>query len=292
MRPRLEAALAWTYRLTSRAPGSDSLVEIERGVTVRRFVLEWSRFGPEHARTLLRRFPERLALTGRSVLALGRGAGDLGIEVARQGARSVVAMEMADDRLKLSRARLAEERDELPIELRPYRGSLGELGADRFDVVLAADAFRRYGADPSSRHLEELVAEVTAHLVEDGGLFAVAFGPAWKAPYGGGIDSRLPWVHLVLPETVIFAEFRRARPGNRARRFEDIGINRITVARFRRAMRDSGLECVFYATNVGDSRALALVRVATRLPGLEEHLTQNVYGVWRRSLGRRSARER
>jgi hypothetical protein len=190
-------------------------------------------------------------------------------------------MEMADDRLKLSRARIAEEGDQLPIELRPYRGSLGELGAHRFDLVLAADAFRRYGADPSSRHLEELVAEVAAHL-EDGGLFAVAFGPPWKAPYGGGIDSRLPWVHLVLPESVIFDEFRGVRPGNRARSFEDIGINRITVERFRGVMRDSGLECLHFATNVSDRWTMVTMRKLSHLPGLEEYLTQNVHGVWRR----------
>ena len=38
-------------------------------------------------------------------------------------------------------------------------------------------------------------------------VFAVAFGPPWKAPYGGGVDSKLPWAHLVFPERVIFEEF-------------------------------------------------------------------------------------
>jgi hypothetical protein len=284
MRPRLKAALARTYRLTSRAAGSDSPVEIEPGVTVRRFVLEWSRSGPDEAYATLRRLGEWIDLEGASVLALGRGAGDLGIEAARQGARSVLALDMANDRLKLSLARLGEERDnDLAVELRPYRGHLGELGGTRFDLVLAADAFRRYGANPSSRHLEELIAEVPAHL-EEGGRFAVAFGPPWKAPYGGGIDSRLPWAHLIVPETLIFDEFRRARPGNQAKSFDDIGINRITVARFRRTMRDSGLECVWYATNVSERWAAGPVRVVSRLPRLEEYLTQNVYGIWRRPI--------
>jgi len=72
------------------------------------------------------------------------------------------------------------------IELMPFSGSLDELEADRFDRVVADDAFRRYGASRSTRHVEQQVADVAAHL-EDGGLF----------------DG-----------------FRRVRPGNRARTTE------------------------------------------------------------------------
>jgi hypothetical protein len=84
---------------------------------------------------------------------------------------------------------------------------------------------------------------------------------------------------------VLFEEFRRARPGNSARTFDDVGVNRITLGRFRTAMRESGLELVDVATNVGDSRAVALARTLARLRPLEEYVTQNAYGVWRRSSG-------
>jgi hypothetical protein len=110
----------------------------------------------------------------------------------------------------------------------------------------------------------------------------VGFSPPWKAPYGGGGDTRLPWAHLLFPESLIFEEYRRVRSGNRARRFEDIGFNKITVARFRQAMSESGLECLSLRTNVSESRAIKAMRALALIPPLEEYLTENVYGVWRR----------
>jgi SAM-dependent methyltransferase len=281
LRPATEKLLRAILRASSRLVGSDELVEFEPGVTVRRFVLEWSRSGPEEARRILDRLPAVVELEGRSVLTLGRGAGDLEIEVARRGARRVVAVDMAGDRLKLTRARLDRDEAELPVKALGYAGDLAVLSGERFEVVLAIDAFRQYGAAPPSRHVEARVQDMAAH-VADGGLLAVAFGPPWKSPYGGGTDSRPPWIHLVVPEPILFEEFRRARPGNRARTFDDVRINRITLARFRQAMRDSGLDPVHLATNVGESPQMALLRLLARLPPLEEYVTQNAYGVWRR----------
>ncbi|MEO8092007.1 MAG: methyltransferase domain-containing protein [bacterium] len=281
MGPRVRKAVARAYRLTTRPPGLEEMVEVQPGLTVPRFVLEWSKHGPEEARAFLGCVPGFVELDGKSVLALGRGGADLGIEVARRRARRVVAVDMAARRMKLTEARIEEEEEaRLPVEIRPFAGSLAELGDERFDVVLAADAFRRYGAERSSRHLEELVGEMSAHL-EEGGLLAVGFSPPWKSPFGGSGDSRVPWAHLVFPESVIFEEFRRVRSGNRAQTFDDIGINRITVARFRRAMNESSLKCLCFETNVRQSRAAPAMRALSRLKPLEEYFTLNAYGVWR-----------
>jgi hypothetical protein len=51
-------------------------------------------------------------------------------------------------------------------------------------------------------------------------------------------------------------------------------------------MRESGLELVHEATNVGNGRAMALARALARVRPLEEYVTQNAYGVWRRSGAR------
>jgi predicted RNA methylase len=282
MRPRIRKAVARAYRLTTRppAPGADEPVEVEPGFTVPRFVLEWSRSGPEDARVFLARLPTVVELEGRSVLALGRGAADLGVEVAGRRPRRVIAIDMVTDRMRLAQVRLAEGA-RLPVEFRPFRGSFAELGDTRFDVVLAMEPFRRYGAERSSRHVEELVTEMSSH-VPGRGLLAVGFSPPWKAPHGGGGDSRLPWAHLLFPESVIFEEYRRVRSGNRARRFEDVGFNRITLARFRQAMSESGLECLSLRTNVSESRAVKAMRALALIPPLEEYFTENVYGVWLR----------
>jgi predicted nicotinamide N-methyase len=282
MPPGVGRALARAYRLTTRPPdpSADEAVEVRPGVTAPRFVLEWSQSGLEEARALLAHFPTFVEPEAKSVLAIGRGAGDLGLEVAHRGARRVVAVDMALRRMRLSAIKL-EERGPLPVEIKPFTGTLSGLGDERFDLAIAADAFRSYGASPSSRHLEVLIDELARRL-EHGGLLALRFGPPWKAPFGGDGDSRLPWAHLLFPETVIFDEFRRVRRGSEARSFEDIGINRVSLARFRQAMRESDLECLYFASNVGKSRAVAALRMLSRIKPLEEYFTQNVYGVWRR----------
>ncbi len=131
-----------------------------------------------------------------------------------------------------------------------------------------------------------MVRDMAERLV-DGGLLAIGFGPLWKAPYGGHIDVRVPWVHLVFPEEVIFDEFRRTRPpGYTARTFEEgTGVNRMTLARFRAVMEASGLEQRRLDTNVGTSRAFKGMRAIQRVPGLREYGTQNAYGIWRRPAG-------
>src|SRR5215207_7076904 len=218
MRVRIRRGVARAYRLTCRAPGSEEIVEVRPGLTVRQFVLDWSRSGPAEARGFLDRLPEFIDLDAKSVLTVGLGAGDLGVEVARRHARRVVAVDKVPERMKLTVARLQDERTKLPVEIRPYAGGLTNVGDERFDVVLAADALRRSAADPPGRHIASLLEAMVGRLV-DGGLLAIKWASPWKSPYGGFIDSRMSWAHLVFPESVIFDEFRRVRPGSDVRAF-------------------------------------------------------------------------
>jgi SAM-dependent methyltransferase len=210
---------------------------------------------------------------------LGRGAGDLAIEAARHGAARVTAIDMALYRMQLAEAKL--EAETLPVRISRFRGELAPPGDEPVDLVLASQCFSGYWAEASNGRLESLVEEMSRPL-RQGGLLAIEFRPPWKAPFGGAAGSRMPWAHLIFPESVIFDEFRRVRPDSTAHSFADIGINKVTVASFRRAMAASGLECLYLRTNVGDRRLAATIRVLANLPPLREYLTQNIYGVWRR----------
>ena len=276
--------LARVYRLTTRPvdPSADEPVCVRPGLTVPKFVLEWSRHGPAEAKGVLRRLGDHGDPQGRSVLVVGRGAADLGIEVANRGATEVIALEMAGARLDLSQARLEGGATSGRVDVRRFQGSLAELEERRFGLILAVNAFRRYGASPSSRHLETLLDEIAGRLEPDG-LLAVEFIAPWKSPFGGGGDSRLPWAHLLFPESVIFEEFRRVRADSDARTFGDIGINKITVERFRRALAHSGLVPVWVARNRGERRILSVLRALARVRVLEESLTLSIHGVWRRA---------
>ena len=87
------------------------------------------------------------------------------------------------------------------------------------------------------------------------------------------------------------AERRRFRPGEDARRFEEIkgGLNRMTLGRFRAVMAESGVEPSYLALNATAEAStrtrralLGVMRLLGRIPGLREYFAFSVHSVWRR----------
>lgn len=277
------------YRLVAIPPPPEDEVEVEPGVTVPRYLVSDPEFARGEALAFLNRLPEELDVEGKSVLDVGCGTGELCLELAQRGASRVLGIDLGDA-VKLAIAERHEERSPLPVEFRRYEGDLRELDDERFDVVVSKDCFEHYGAIPGSPSAEQMVIDMGDRLT-DGGLLAIGFGPLWKAPFGGHIGVRLPWAHLIFPEEIVFDEFRRARPpGKTARTFEEGAlVNRMTLERFRRLTRDSGLQLVGMRTNVSQNPVVGGLRVLARFPPFEEYCTQNVYGIWRRPEGWSSA---
>jgi SAM-dependent methyltransferase len=225
---------------------------------------------------LFRRFGERLDLKGLSVLDFGCGRGPTCIYAALNGACRVVGVDINADHIDYARRKLASDYPQLAdrIEYKLTEGGLAELGGEQFDLVVSQNAFEHY-ADP-----EQAVVEIRRALRERGRLVA-AFAPAWKAPTGGHLTiTRFPWAHLVFPEEVVMEQVRRLIPRDQVWGYEERGLNRMTVKRFRRIMAGSGLECLFFATNVSERPAMKLMRAAARIPGCAEYFTHNVYSIW------------
>ena len=247
--------------------------------------MQYAEAGPGEAVRFLSRTPSWFDPRDKAVLDVGCGTGALCVELARRGAKRVVGVDVAADAVRLARARLAASDHPERVAYRVYGGDPAELGDERFDIVVCKDAFHRFGGpgrpDPDAMFLR------MACLLRDGGLLVIGFAPLWRAPYGGQIESRVPWAHIIFPESIIFEKYRRDRPpGRTARTFEEgFGLNRMTLARFRRIADASGMERLHLATNVSDRRAVRSMRALARLPALEEYFTQNVYGVWRRPPG-------
>lgn len=285
MRPLAWRAAAAACRAVSRPPLPEEVVEVAPGTSFPGYIVHYGEAGPPEAEAFFRRMPGWLDLRGKSVLDIGCGLGAVCIEAARRGARRVLGVDTGRPGIEYARWRLRQERESAPIEFRVYDGDPDQIGGERFEVVISKDSFERYHLRPPV-HDFEAMAERIADRLTAGGLLATRLGPLWKAPYGGHIDSWLPWAHLLFPEEVIFDRYRETRPGKTARTFDEgVGVNRLTLSRFRAVMEATRLERLHFATNVGESRAIATMRRLSRLPGLEEFFTQNVYGVWRRPVG-------
>lgn len=235
-------------------------------------------YDEESTRRFLSRFGRELDFRGKSVVDVGCGTGVLCVEAAKRGSRHVVGLDVQP--IDPAVAYLHERHPDLAERVSFVRtdGSLSEVTEERFDLVLSKDSFEHY------REPERVLSELVAMLAP-GGELAIGFGPLWKSPLGGHITymTRLPWAHLLFPESVIMAERKRFRPEEDATCFADVrgGLNKMTLARFRSLMERSGLECVSWATNVSEHPAVRAMKIFTRVPPLREYFTNSVFTIWR-----------
>lgn len=173
---------------------------------------------------------------GKRVLDYGCGFGHDAVAIARCGAKFVVGIDI-QERLLGSARSLAE------VSGVSDRCSFSSSTTEKFDVVISITAFEHFG-DPAAalHHMRESLMP--------GGVVLIAFGPTWFHPYGGHFFNFFPWAHLVFTEKAIL-RWRADFIQDGAARYEDItgGLNRMTVRRFEKLVRSSGLafqsfECV------------------------------------------------
>jgi SAM-dependent methyltransferase len=221
------------------------------------------------------RLPE-LKLQGRSALDYGCGLGNTCVALAQRGARRVLGVDIQS--VDEARAHVAKAYPELAdrIEFRQV-ASAEEIADERFDLVLSKNTFEHV-ADPA-----RYVADMAGLLAPGGGL-VIGFSPFWKSPYGGHLDfmTKLPWSHLLFPESVILRERKRYRPDEDPSCFEEVrgGMNRMRPATFESIMRDAGLEPTYYEINRNERPIARALNAFSRLPGIGEYFTFSVHSIW------------
>ena len=182
------------------------------------------------------RFPDlRRLVEGRRVLDFGCGEGMQAVALAREGAGLVVGVDTNARTLARARERAAGL-GRIAERLRFHMTLPAELRGG-FDVVVSQNAMEHFG-DP-----EGVLREMRDALAP-GGRIILTFGPPWYAPSGSHMHffTRVPWVNLLFAERTVMAVRARFRRDG-ARRYEEVesGLNRMSVARFERVVRASGL---------------------------------------------------
>ena len=112
----------------------------------------------------------------------------------------------------------------------------------------------------------------------------IGFGGLWRSPYGGHLMhmTKVPWAHLLFPESVILQERKRFRPNEDPSCFEEIkgGLNRMRLAKFRSVMTQTKLEPTYFDTNRNDRAVGKALNVLSKLPGLEGYFTFSIHSIW------------
>jgi 2-polyprenyl-3-methyl-5-hydroxy-6-metoxy-1,4-benzoquinol methylase len=167
----------------------------------------------------------------RAVLDYGCGHGWQAVAMALNGASRVCGVDIREDLLEQGR-RLAEKyavQDKVQFTSCP---------TDLFDVVISLSAFKHFS------HPEKELAQI-AYLVRPGGLVVISFAEPWYSHSGSHMNDfiRIPWINLLFSEKVVLKVRQRYRDDG-AKRYEDVigGLNRMSVARFKRIILNSGME--------------------------------------------------
>jgi len=237
--------------LASRAPGSE-----DYSTTTASYTLENAL---KFARKTIPEF-ERL-IRDKVVLDFGCGHGWQAVAMQKLGARRVIGVDTQEDRLAHGRA-LAER--EGCSDRVTFSRTVPEDLSGGADVVLSLSAFEHF-ADPAAELLSMRAA------ARSGGLVIVSFAEPWLSPHGSHMVhfTKLPWVNVLFSERTVMQVRARFRDDG-ATRYEEVvmGLNRMTIARFERLIRASGM--TVESLNLFPVKGLPLV---SKVPVLREFLT-------------------
>lgn len=179
----------------------------------------------------------RGTFAGKKVLDFGCGWGNQSVAMFKNGAAKVVGIDIQwlDRSRKLAAEHGCADQVRFVDHLEPE-----ELGS--FDMVLSCSAMEHFD-DPAG-----MVSKMK-DAVKPGGVVIISFAEPWFGPRGSHFDgfSRLPWVNLLFPESVVMrtrAHFR----SDGAKSYEQItgGLNRMSLAKFERIIRNSGMTVQYY----------------------------------------------
>lgn len=214
----------------------------------------------------------RSSIVGRRVLDFGSGVGAQSVALAENGATEVIGVEISDSGRQTG-AELAAQRG-VDGRVR-FVQKIGSDEKGHFDTCISLNSMEHF-SDPQG------VLEEIRSALRPGGRLLLTFAPPWYSPYGAHMAyfTSIPWVHLLFPERAVMAVRGRYR-NDGAQRYEDVtgGLNRMSLAKFERLVRDAGFEMVELRYTA--VKGLPLV---TRIPFLRELLTSRVTAVLQRPL--------
>ena len=170
--------------------------------------------------------------------------GDNALELAANGCRHVIGLDIQGERLAAGRAKAME------MGLSDRVLFVKETN-EKADVILSTDAFEHF-EDPAG------ILRIMRSLLRDDGYLLVEFGCTWYHPLGGHLFSVFPWAHLLFTERALL-RWRSDFKTDGATRFHEVagGLNKMTIARWEQTVAASDFRF--------DEYTLVPIRTAKRL---------------------------
>jgi SAM-dependent methyltransferase len=186
------------------------------------------------------------------ILDYGCGPGYQAVALGKRGAKAVVGIDINPRWLERARALARENGCDDRVSFSEAEGFVADTSnREKFDVVLCCSSFEHFA-----------------------GKILLTFAEPWLSPRGSHMDNfcRVPYINVLFSEKTVMSVRSRFKDDG-ATRYEDIvsGLNRMTLAKFERIIRDSGLTVEhqnFFAT-----KNLPLVK---HIPFMREFLVSAV----------------
>lgn len=202
------------------------------------------------------------------VLDYGCGPGYQAVAMGKRGAKAVVGIDINPTWLERARALARQNGCEDRVSFSDAESFLADsANRDKFDRVLCCSSFEHF-ADSAKE-----VANMKL-MTRPGGKILITFAEPWLSPRGSHMDNfcRVPYLNILFSEKTVLAVRSRFKDDG-AKRYEDIvsGLNRMTLAKYERIIRGSGLTVEhqnFFAT-----KNLPLVK---HIPFMREFLVSAV----------------
>jgi SAM-dependent methyltransferase len=201
----------------------------------------------EHAKAelFMRKFPA-LSLRQQRVLDFGCRFGGASLWYAEQGAAHVIGIDIAPRLLAIAEEYLRRKRGQSalpPVEFRLSLANAVPVEDRSIDLILSEDVVEHL-SDPEATFRE------WQRVLAPGGRVVLSFGPLWYHPHGLHLWEIFPgvWNHVIFSEqTWMMARNVLKADGGQERRCTD--LNKMTLRRFERLVRQSGFRVPFLRTH-------------------------------------------
>jgi len=178
-------------------------------------------------------------LEGKAVLDFGCGHGGETLWLAQNGA-AAVGVDIDNHSLaecyRLARAHPFADPERL--RFREATTSSVPVEDNSIDLILSTNVFEHVMDIPG------ILAELH-RVLKPGGSLMTRFGPLFYSPRGYHLSwaTQVPWAHLLFGfKPVIEVRNQKRQPAIHPETWEDTGLNRLTFARFKRSVAQSGFE--------------------------------------------------
>ena len=209
---------------------------------------------------------------GKTVLDFGCGLGSLAIEIAKMGAKKVVAIDLEDEFINFAQENLDKNYPNLTQIVRFEKVDLLKTNEFKeFDFIITKDTFEH------TLNLDKVLKKFYEVLKFDGKVL-IGFGPLYNFYNGdhGRTKAILPWFHLIIPERVLINRINK-KNAKKIEKIEDLGLSKYSFKEYLNFFKNSEFDIVYFNKNLSDHPISFIFNFFSKFKIFEEYCTYNIY---------------